>query len=71
MIRIYAFLRGRGEKVSFLWLRLWFFDYLGRYRRITTSEHGRPGPLYTQFVMAWLIALVSAASAGTILVLTS
>lgn len=71
MIRIHAFLHGRGHKVSFLLLRLMIFEYVGEYRRITKAELGRPGPLYTQFVTAWLIALVSALSAGTILALTS
>jgi hypothetical protein len=67
MIRIYVFLQRRGRKVSFLLLRVRIFEYLGDYRRITRAEHGRPGPLYTHFVAAWLIALASAISAGTIL----
>ena len=66
MIRVVEFLRGRGRKVSFLVLRVRFFEYLGDYRRITRAERGRPGPLYTHFVVAWLIALASAMSAGAI-----
>ena len=71
MIRIHAFLHGRGQKVSFLLLRLMIFEYVGEYRRITKAELGRPGPLYTQFVTAWLMALASAVCAGVILALTA
>jgi hypothetical protein len=69
MGRIYIFLKRRGRKVSFLLLRVRIFEYLGDYRRITRAERGRPGPLYTHFAAAWLIALASAISAGTILML--
>jgi len=70
LVRIYAFLQGRSQVVSFLLLRLMTFEHVGKYRRITKAELGRPGPLYMQFVTAWLIALASAISAGVILVLT-
>ncbi len=60
MARIYDYLRRRGEKVSFLWLRWRFFDYLNRYRRITTAEYGRPGTLYYQFIASAALALLCA-----------
>ena len=70
-LRIYGFLQQRGQEVNFIVLRLKLFDYVRKYRRITRAERGYPGPLYPQFVASWLIALVAAASAGLILVLTS
>jgi hypothetical protein len=70
-IRICAFLQQRGQEVSFLLVRLKLFESVRMYRRITRAEGGEPGPLYTQSVAAWLIALASAVSAGLILVLTS
>jgi hypothetical protein len=60
MVRIAEVLRRRGEKVSFLWLRVMIFHYLARYRRITVRENGRPGPLYGQFVASALLTLTSA-----------
>jgi hypothetical protein len=45
ILRIYAFLCGRGRKVNFVLLRLRTFEYLAEYRRVTRAERGRPGPL--------------------------
>jgi hypothetical protein len=70
-MRICVFLQQRRQEVNFLLLRLKLFEYVRKYRRITRAERGQPGPLYTQFVASWVIALVAAASAGLILVLNS
>jgi hypothetical protein len=71
IVRIYAFLQGRGQEVSFILLRLMTFEHVGKYRRITKAELGWPGPLYMQSVTAWLIALGAAISAGVIPAWTS
>jgi hypothetical protein len=71
ILRICTWLKGRRQEVSLVLLRLKLFDYVRRYRRITRAERGQPGPLYAQFVAAWLIVLASAVSAGLLLILTS
>jgi hypothetical protein len=58
--RIFEFLRRRGEKVSFLWLRVRMFEYMAKYRRITIAEHGKVGLHYYHFVASAMLTLVSA-----------
>ena len=60
-VMIYADLKQRGEKVSFLWLRLMLPRYVSRYRRLTTEEQGRPGDLFYHFVIPINVALLLAA----------
>ena len=67
MVRIYEFLRLRGEKVSFLLLRVMIFRYLRRYRKITVAETGRAGPLYHQFVTSVNVVLLAAVAAAFVL----
>jgi hypothetical protein len=45
ILRICAFLRGKGRKVNFVLLPLRTFEYLAEYRRVTRAERGLPGPL--------------------------
>lgn len=51
-------LRKRGVEVNFLLIRLYFFRYLGQYRKMTLEETGRVGPLYYSYLAAMLVALV-------------
>ena len=67
MVRVCEFLRLRGEKVSFLLLRVMIFRYLRRYRAITVAETGRVGPLYHQFVTSVNVVLVTAGAAVLVL----
>jgi hypothetical protein len=60
-LMILAELQRRGEKLSFLWLRLLLPRYVSRYRRLTTEEQGRPGDLFYHFVIPINMALLFAA----------
>jgi hypothetical protein len=58
-IRIYDFLRRRGDAGSFIWIRLMLPVYLSRYAKITRAENGRTGPLFFHYVIAFNLALVA------------
>jgi len=58
-IRIYAFLRKRNVKVSFMLLRLLIFSYVSQYKEITLKETGKVGPLFSHWVVSINIALVA------------
>ena len=60
---IYENLRRRGQKVSFLWLRVLAPRYASRYKEITKRETGRVGVLFYHWVVSINLALVSALSA--------
>ena len=49
---IYDNLRKRGEKVSFIWLRLFSTGYAARYRELTRKETGKTGPLFFHYVFS-------------------
>ena len=51
-------LERRGVHVSYLWLRVMIFKYLGQYRRVTLQETGRVGSLFYHYVIPLNIALV-------------
>ena len=57
-IRIHNDLRRRGVRVSFFWLRVMAPKYAHQYKKITTQEEGRPGPLFYQWILSINLALV-------------
>jgi hypothetical protein len=57
---VYSFLDKRGEKVSFLWLRLFIFSYVNKYVRITKAETGKIGHIFYIWVISINIALLCA-----------
>jgi hypothetical protein len=57
---IFSALQKRGEKVSFIWIRLMLPLYVHRYAQITRAETGRVGPLFFHYVIAFNLALVAA-----------
>jgi hypothetical protein len=57
---IASFLSKRGVRINYLFIRLFIFGYVGRYRQITMEETGKPGPLFYLFVTSWNFALVFA-----------
>jgi hypothetical protein len=59
-IMIASFLSKRGIKINYLFIRLFIFGYVQRYRQITMQESGKPGPLFHLFVISWGLALVFA-----------
>jgi len=52
-VMIYRCLEGRGEKVSFLWIRFFMISYANRYKNLTKKETGKVGNLY----YIWLISI--------------
>ena len=59
-VLIYENLRRRGLRVSVLWLRLFAPKYASQYKRLTTQETGRTGPLFYHWVVSINAALVAA-----------
>jgi hypothetical protein len=62
-VRIYDFLRRRGVKASFFWLRVMAPKYAHQYKKMTAAESGTPGPLWLQWIvsinLAWVFALIA------------
>lgn len=58
--RIGGELQRRGVKVRWVLMRIDVIGWVSDYRRLTTAESGRPGPLYRQFVTAMVLAGVLA-----------
>ena len=57
-VLIYTDLHNRGMKVSFVLLRLMIPFYAHQYRKITTRETGKPGPLFYHWIISINTALV-------------
>ncbi len=53
-------LQQRGIAVNWFLMKIQMIGWIGRYRKLTTEERGRPGNLYWQFVTAMNCALVLA-----------
>jgi hypothetical protein len=62
-IRILGELRQRNMKASFLWLRAMAPVYAFRYKKVTTEETGKPGPLFYHWIISINLALVFAVAA--------
>jgi hypothetical protein len=60
MMAMAGALQARGQKINWLWIRLYIFKYIGQYRKVTVEENGRPGPLFYPFVVSMNSALVFA-----------
>ena len=59
-IMIYSYLKDKGEKVSFLWLRLFMISYANKCKKITMDETGKTGYLFYVWIISINIALISA-----------
>jgi hypothetical protein len=53
-------LQRRGIAVNWFLMRIQMIRWVSRYKKLTTEELGRPGPLYGQFLIAMNLALVLA-----------
>ena len=58
-ILIYDYLKKRGEKVSFLFLRIFMISYANKYRKITQKETQKTGNLYWYWISSINLALLS------------
>lgn len=57
-IMIYEYLRKAGEKVSFLWLRMFMIKNAGRYKELTREKSGKTGYLYYIWIASINLALI-------------
>lgn len=65
-VRIYDFLRRRGVRASFFWLRVLAPKYAHQYKKMTSEEsgaRGTPGPLWYHWIisinLAWVFAVAA------------
>jgi len=59
-IAIYTYLKEKGEKASFLWLRIFMITYAHKYKRLTKEETGSVGFLFYTWILSINLALVCA-----------
>jgi hypothetical protein len=59
-IMIYGYLKAKGEKVSFIWLRLFMISYANRYKKLTKKETGKIGYLFYVWIISINVALICA-----------
>lgn len=57
-ILIYNYLKNAGEKVSFLWLRLFMISNVSRYKKLTKERTGKTGPLFYAWIISINLALI-------------
>ncbi|HPL14472.1 MAG TPA: hypothetical protein PK207_09730 [Candidatus Aminicenantes bacterium] len=60
LIMIMAALDRRGRKTNMFMARLFTGRYLSAYKETTKKETGKPGPLYSLWIVAIILALVFA-----------
>lgn len=63
ILLIYGALQKRGVPVSFLWLRALAPKYASQYKKITSQENGKVGPLFYHWLISINTALVAALAA--------
>ena len=56
---IISYLRDKGVKINFIWLRLLIIKYLDQYRKMTKEETGEVGKLFYVWIISINTALVS------------
>lgn len=50
----------RGVKINYFLIRLLLFKYISEYKRLTTQETARVGPLYYPCIVSYQLALLFA-----------
>lgn len=58
-IMICSYLKDRGEKVSFLWIRVLMISYAIKYKKLTKKETGRTGYLFYLWIISINVVLFS------------
>jgi len=56
-VMIAMFLSKRGTKINYLFFRIYIFKYVNQYRKITTEENGKVGPLFYSLIGSFILAL--------------
>ncbi|MEE4177886.1 MAG: hypothetical protein V2I46_10285 [Bacteroides sp.] len=52
------YLKKRGEKINYIWIRLFLFSYADKYQKMTKEETGKIGPLFYVWITSINAALV-------------
>jgi len=60
MMAMTSAVQARGQKVNWVFLRLFVLKYISEYRYMTIKESGHPGPLFYPFVISVNSALLFA-----------
>ena len=58
-LMMYSYLKDKGEKVSFLWLRLYMISYTNRYKKLTKNETSKVGYLFYIWIVSINVTLIS------------
>ena len=69
-IMIATFVSKRGTKINFLFFRIYIYKYVNQYRKITTEENGKVGPLFYSFIVSFILALLFAIVGAILKVVT-
>ena len=59
-IMIATFVSKRGTKINYLFFRIYIYKYVNQYRKITTEENGKVGPLFYSIIGSFILALLFA-----------
>jgi hypothetical protein len=57
MMAMTSAVQARGQKINWVFLRLYVLKYISEYRRLTIKETGHAGPLFYPFVISMNLAL--------------
>ena len=57
-IVITDYLSKRGVKINWIFLRIFLFRYVGRYKTVTVKETGKIGPWYYSIIISMNLVLV-------------
>jgi hypothetical protein len=58
MMAMAGAVQARGQRINWIFLRLFILKYVGQYREMTIQESGRPGPLFYPFIILMNSALL-------------
>jgi hypothetical protein len=58
MMAMTSAVQAHGQKINWIFLRLFVLKYISDYRYITIKKTGRPGPLFYPFIVSMNLALL-------------
>lgn len=58
MMAMTGAVQARGQKINWVFLRLFVLKYISDYRYFTIKETGRSGPLFCPFIISMNLALL-------------
>ena len=58
MMAMTSVVQAHGQKINWVFVRLFVIKYISDYRNLTTKRLGRPGPLFYTFIVFMNMALL-------------